>query len=126
MITSDTLRFCLLAANAATFLGFAVWAASHPKSLSTILGYDLKSDNAHSEFHAIYVGVFIGQALLCMLATYRTSDSTLGDLCAIFLLLQPFGRVIAMLRGHRPVGILNMLFVAEVFGGIALLAVRPS
>lgn len=126
MIASDTLRFYLLVATSVTFLGFALWAASRPKNLANVLGYELKSDNSCSEFHAIYVGVFIGQALLCMLASYRIGDSLLGDLCAGFLLLQPFGRIIAILRGHWPTGVLGILFFAELLGGFSILVVRPT
>jgi hypothetical protein len=126
MIENDALRFYLLIATSVTFLGFALWSAALPTSLASILGYDLKSDNAHSEFHAIYVGVFLGQFLLCLLAASRVDDSVLGDLCGTFLLLQPLGRMIAILRGHRTTGILTLLFLAELVGGIALIAVRPS
>lgn len=125
MLVSDTLRFSLLVASTVTFFGFALWAVFRPQSFASILGYELKSSNAHSEFHAIYVGVFIGQGLLCFLAASRIGDSLLGDLCATFLLLQPLGRAVAMLRGHRPTGVLGILFWAEVLGGVTLLAVRP-
>ena len=108
-----------------TFFGFAIWALFRPILLSSTLGFELKLDNAHSEFHAIYFGVFIGQALLCVLAASRISDFLLGDLCAVFLLLQPVGRTIAILRGHWPSGILRLLFIAELLGGFALLFVRP-
>lgn len=63
MIASDEFRFFLLVATSVTFLGFALWAAFHPNSLSSTLGFELKNDNARSEFHAIYVGVFIGQCV---------------------------------------------------------------
>lgn len=126
MITSDEIRFYLLAATSVTFFGFAVWAAFRPTVLSSVLGFELKLDNAHSEFHAIYVGVFMAQALLCVLAASRIGDSLLGDLCASFLLLQPVGRTIAILRGHWPSGLLRLLFYAELLGGIALLVIRPA
>lgn len=118
MLVSDTLRFSFLVASAVTFFGFALWAVLRPQSFASILGYELKSSNSYSEFHAIYIGVFIGQGLLCMLAASRIGDSLLGDLCAAFLLLQPFGRAVAMLRGHRPTGVLSFLFLAELLGGI--------
>lgn len=126
MLVSDPLRFTLLVVSTVTFFGFALWAVLRPQSLASILGYELKSSNSHSEFHAIYVGVFIGQGLLCLLAASRIGDSMLGDLCAAFLLLQPLGRGVAMFRGHRPRGVLSLLFLAEILGGIALLAVRPG
>lgn len=126
MIINDTLRFCLLTATSLTFVGFAIWALVRPKELASLLGFELKSSNAYSEFHAVYVGIFVGQSLVCALAAARVSDSMLGDLCAAFLLLQPVGRFSAMARGHYPSGFLRLLFFAELIGGIALLAVRPA
>ena len=58
-----------------------------PRSMAKTLGYEVSAPNGWSEFGAIYVGVFIAQALLCGLAISRVSDAVLGDLCAIFLLL---------------------------------------
>lgn len=126
MIANDALRVGLLVASGVTFFGFALWAAARPRSLAAVVGYRLKTDNAQSEFHAIYVGVFLGQALLCLLAASRVGDATLGDLCAAFLLLQPVGRVIAIARGHHPTGVLRLLFLGELLGGAALLLVRPG
>ncbi len=125
MIVSEPLRFWLLAATGVTFAGFAIWAAAEPRGLARLLGFELASRNASSEFHAIYVGVFLAQAALCFFAANRVSDAALGDLCAAFLLLQPVGRVLAGLRGDFPEGVLRLLFAAEVVGGLAILGVRP-
>ncbi|CAM3505139.1 DUF4345 family protein [Parendozoicomonas haliclonae] len=126
MFYDDSIRQILLAATGCTFLAFSLWALIQPKSLATTLGYELKSSNSISEFHAIYVGVFLAQALLCALAFIRIEDAMLGNLVAIFLLAQPVGRCIALLRGGHTTGILKLLFLAEVIGGLILLAVQPS
>jgi hypothetical protein len=116
MIYDDLTRQVLLAATGGSFACFALWAAFRPKSLVTTLGYTLESKNAISEFHAIYVGVFIAQAWLCALAFARIADAAIGNLVAIFLLSQPFGRVIAALRGSLPSGLLLALFIMEFVG----------
>ena len=126
MIHDDLSRQVLLAATGGIFVCFALWAAVKPKSLATTLGYTLTSKNAVSEFHAIYVGVFIAQAGLCALAFVRVTDAMLGNLVAIFLLSQPVGRVIAIFRGGFPSGFLLMLFAMEIAGGIIVLLVQPS
>ena len=126
MIESDLLRQALLGATGAIFVGFALWAVVAPAAMAKPLGYALDSNNARSEFHAIYVGVFLAQALLCALAALRVGDAALGDLVAVFLLAQPVGRVIAGLRGAFPTGLLRGLFALEVVGGVVLLAVRPG
>lgn len=126
MIHDDLIRQVLLSATGAVFVGFALWAAIGPRSLAASAGYRLDSPNAMSEFHAIYVGVFLAQALLCALAVVRIDDAVIGDLVAIFLLGQPFGRVIAWFRKGWPDGSLRAAFILEVIGGIAILLVRPS
>ncbi|MEM6437155.1 MAG: DUF4345 family protein, partial [Cyanobacteria bacterium P01_D01_bin.115] len=113
MIYDDFSRQVLLAATGGIFVCFVLWAVLNPKSLATTLGYTLASKNAVSEFHAIYVGVFIAQAGLCALAFVRVADVMLGNLVAIFLLSQPVGRVIATFRGGFPSGFLLTLFVME-------------
>lgn len=126
MIYSDLLRQILLAATALTFLGFALWALVRPNSLARVLGYELRSADGQSEFHAIYIGVFLGQFALSVLAAYRIADVVLGDLVAAFLLAQPLGRLIALIRFGAPSGVLRLLFALEAVGGVALLLVRPT
>ena len=126
MIYDNFSRQILLAATGAIFVGFAIWAATNPKSLATSLGYTLTSKNAISEFHAIYVGVFMAQAGLCALACTRVADAAIGNVVAVFLLGQPFGRMIAAVRGGWPAGFLLVLFAMELVGGGIILWVQPS
>lgn len=126
MIHSDLLRQILLAATAAVFAVFVAWSLVHPRSLAQTLGYEASAPNGWSEVGAIYGGVFVGQALLCGLAMTRVRDPVLGDLCAVFVLLQPAGRALPMLRYGAPRGLLRWLLILEIVGGLALLAIRPS
>lgn len=126
MIFTDFGRQVLLAATGGSFACFALWATFSPKSLAVTLGYTLQSKNAISEFHAIYVGVFIAQACLCALAVARIEDAAIGNSVAVFLLGQPFGRLIATFRGGLPSGLLLALFIMEFVGGILLLMVQPN
>lgn len=126
MIYSDLLRQFLLASTAAIFLIFVAWALIYPRSMAKSMGYEVSAPNGWSEFGAIYVGIFIAQALLCSLAIVRVSDAVLGDLCAVFLLLQPVGRLLPFIRYGAPTGLMRWLVVLELFGGTALLLVRPG
>lgn len=126
MIYDDFIRQLMLAATAATFVVFALWATFNPKSLASLLGYELSTPNGQSEFHAIYIGLFFAQAMLCALAAVRVSDPVLGDLAALSLLAQPIGRLFAMFRYGVPHGVMRWLFLLELGGGIALLLVRPA
>lgn len=126
MIYDDLARQILLAATGCIFIAFAAWAAAAPKSMANSLGYRLDSPNATSEFHAIYLGVFVAQALLCLLAFVRIDDAIVGDLVAVFLLAQPAGRAAAWLRAGWPTGFLRLALALELFGGLAILLVRPG
>lgn len=126
MIHDDLIRQTLLAATGSIFLIFALWAAFRPNSLASLLGYKLEGSNSYSEFHAIYVGVFTAQFLLCVFAVTRIQDGSIGDLVAIFLLSQPVGRVLSAIKKGFPSGFMLFLFIAELAGGILLLAVRPG
>ena len=126
MIYDDFIRQALLAATAAIFLVFSLWAAFRPNALALLMGYRLEGNNAYSEFHAIYVGIFTAQFLLCVFAITRIQDAAIGDLVAIFLLSQPVGRLLAAIKKGLPTGFMLLLFIAELVGGILLLAVRPG
>ncbi|MBK9615424.1 MAG: hypothetical protein IPO35_07850 [Uliginosibacterium sp.] len=78
MLQSDLIRQVLLALVAANFVLFALWALARAEQLATVLGYRLSNPNSHSEFGAIYVGVFLAQALLCLLALVRVEDAIPG------------------------------------------------
>lgn len=126
MIYSDFLRQLLLGATAAIFLLFVIWAAVNRASLAKVLGYQLTAPNGESEFAAIYIGLFLAQTLLCIFAITRIQDSAMGDLAAAFLLLQPGGRILPLIRHGTPTGLLRVLFILEILGGVALLLVRPN
>jgi magnesium-transporting ATPase (P-type) len=126
MIYDDFVRQVLLGATCLTFVFFALWAILKPNSLANTLGYELNNNNAISEFNAIYIGVFMAQSLLCVLAFVRIDDAMIGNLVAVFLLSQPLGRIIAMFRGGSATGFMKLLFTSEVVAGLMLLVVQPS
>ncbi|MEQ1508945.1 MAG: DUF4345 family protein [Sphingopyxis sp.] len=126
MIFDDMLRQALLALTALTFVGFALWALFSPANLAQQLGYTINDANGHSEFRAIYIGLFIAQAALAITAAYRVHDALWGDMVALFLLAQPAGRLVALPRYGMPYGLLRLLFGLEIVSGLALLGVRPG
>ena len=126
MVYDDSIRQVLLAATAGMILFFVIFALLKPKQFAGMAGYELKTVNAHNEFHAIYVGVFLAQAILCVLAITRVQDAIIGDMVAVFILAQPFGRCIAGFRFGWPEGMMRAAFAVELAAGLALLLVRPS
>ena len=110
----------------AVFVFFFLWALLRPYSLSHVLGYQLESQNSRSEFHAIYVGVFLAQALLSTIASANLEIVILGDLVAFFVLAQPLGRLIALFRNGFPQKLLRSITISEIIGGTLLLLIRPE
>lgn len=123
---NDMLRQVLLGGVCATFLAFSLWALVGRRSLADALGYRVSAPNGESEFGAVYIGIFSAQALLCLFAIARIRDSAIGDMVAVFLLMQPIGRLPALIRHGAPTGLMKLLFLLEVVGGSMLLAIRPG
>jgi len=126
VIYSNLTRQFLLGATGTIFLIFALWAMARPSLLASALGYTIERPNGLSEFHAIYVGVFLAQALLCVVAMNRVQEAVFGDLVAVFLLAQPVGRCVACFRKGYPSGFILFLLLLELIAGSALLLIRPE
>lgn len=126
MIENDLIRQILLCLTGLTFLVLAVRTVLSPEKVAAELGYTLVGANGHSELYAIYVGLWIASAAFALLAAARVGDALLGDIVAVLVLAQPFGRCIALIRHGMPRGALLAFFALEVVGGVLLLAVRPT
>ena len=126
MVYHDLARQLMLWTTGAVFTFYAFWALFRPYALAKILGYRLNNQNAKSEFHAIYIGVFLAQAILCVFASFRVNDAMLGDLVALFVLSQPVGRLVAVFRKGWPKNQLQLITFTEIIGGIFLLLIRPG
>lgn len=126
MIHSDITRRILLYLTALVFVAIAARAVIAPEQMAAGLGYVLNGANGHSEFYAIYLGVWLATAFLAILAAVRVRHALLGDLVAMFVLAQPIGRLFALVSFGLPEGFLLVMFGLETVGGLLILAVRPS
>jgi hypothetical protein len=126
VIHSDTLRIILLVAVALVFVVIALRAFFTPERVATELGYKLVGVNGYSELFAVYFGIWLATAALAVFAATRVNEPIFGDLVALLVLAQPFGRLFAAFRHGLPQGALLFMFVVEVLGGVLLLGVRPA
>ncbi len=126
MVYDDLLRQSALLLTGVVFTFYALWTLFRPHSLAKTLGFQLDNENAKSEFHAIYVGVFLAQTVLCIFACLHIDQVLLGDLVAVFVLSQPVGRIVALFRNGFPKGQLRFITITEIIGGIGLLLIRPN
>ena len=89
------------------------------------MGLFLVGVNGYSQFFAIYVGVRLATAGLALMAARRGDQPILGDITALFLLAQPFGRLVAAFAIGLPRGVLLIVCGIELLAGLSLLALRP-
>jgi ABC-type thiamin/hydroxymethylpyrimidine transport system permease subunit len=125
-VKSSGVRQILLGLVALVFTAIAVGSLVAPHKMAEGLGYSLDSVDALSEFRAIYVGLWLATAVLLVVALRRVQHAVLGDLCAILVLGQTFGRIVSLVLDGIPSGRIVPIFVLEAMGGVALLLVRPS
>lgn len=123
---NDLLRQRCLYAIASTYLLIALLAMVAPDNLAGHMGFFLQGPNGYSEFYAVYVGVWVANAALALLAARRIREALLGDLTAMFLLAQPAARLIAALLIGWPKGNTAYILLAELIGGLLLIWIRPS
>lgn len=123
---SSRVRQVLLGLVALVFTSIALGSLVAPHKMAEGLGYSLDSVDALSEFRAIYVGLWLATSVLLVIALRRVQQALLGDLCAILVLGQTFGRIVSLLLDGIPSGRVLPIFVLEAIGGVALLLVRPS
>ena len=123
---SDVARRTLLWLAATVFVAIALYALMAPEHMAQGLGYTLQAPNGYSEFFAVYIGVWLATAGLAAYAARHIRQPAFGDTVAVLVLAQPLGRCIAILGYGLPTGALLYIFILELVGSLALLAVRPS
>jgi hypothetical protein len=116
----------LLGLVALVFTAIAVASLLAPHAMAEGLGYSLDSVDAMNEFRAVYVGLWLATAVAMLIALRRVQEAILGDLCAILVLGQVFGRIVSLGLDGLPSARMVPMLVAETIGGLALLLVRPS
>jgi hypothetical protein len=124
-ITRATLRGQLLRLTATVSSLAALVALLDPDRVAAAMGLFLVGVNGYSQFFAIYVGVRLAIAWLALMAARRGDQPILGDITALFLLAQPFGRLVAAFAIGLPRGVLLIVCAIELLAGISLLALRP-
>jgi hypothetical protein len=124
MVHSDLLRRVILGIAAAVFALIAVQSVVQPEGL--LLGRHLDTVDARNEFRAIYLGLWLATAALLVIAARRVREPILGDLGALLILGQVFGRLVSLALDGRPGPEVWSIFALELSGGVAILLVRPG
>jgi uncharacterized protein DUF4345 len=124
VLRSDPVRRVILGIAAVVFVLIATQAILRPHQL--LLGRHLDSIDSYNEFRAIYLGLWLATAVLLVIAARRIHEPILGDLGALLILGQVFGRLVSLLVDGIPGPRIWSIFMLELAGGAAILLVRPS
>jgi hypothetical protein len=108
------------------FLAIAVASLLAPDVMAAQLGYRLDNVDARNEYRAIYVGLWLATAAYFGVAAARVAQPILGDLGALLILGQTFGRLISLVLDGMPTANIWPPFLIEAVGGLAVLALRPE
>jgi hypothetical protein len=119
------LRKALLLANAVTFLGFAVSTLVAPTWTATLYGYALIGAGGSNEFHAVYLGMWLGLTAGFVRALRRYQLAAVGDTMFTLILLQGLGRAYSFAVDGIPPTRFVLFFAAEFLSAIVGLAIRP-
>jgi hypothetical protein len=95
-----------------------------PHEMAAQLGYRLDNVDALNEYRAIYVGLWLATAALLLIAAVRARDALLGDLGALLILGQSFGRCLSLILDGLPSERIWPVFALELAGGLALILLR--
>jgi len=125
MLRSDRARRVLLGVTAAVFTALALHALVDPHGTAAHLGYRLDNPDAYSEFRAVYVGLWLATAVMLVVALRRIDEPILGDLGALLVAGQVFGRVVSLVLDGPPTARLWPIAGLEAVGAAALFLVRP-
>jgi hypothetical protein len=118
-------RRIVLVLAALVFAVIAVASLAWPHAMAAQLGYRLDNIDALNEYRAIYVGLWLATAVLLATAAVRIRELILGDLGALLILGQTFGRCLSVLLDGVPSERIWPVFGIELVGGVALLLLRP-
>ena len=125
IVNAARLRRFLLLAPAAVFIAIAGASLLMPHRMARQLGYELTNIDALSEFRAVYVGIWLATAVILIIAAFKVHWLLLGDLGALLILGQTFGRILSLVIDGMPSANIWPFFALETVGGVAILATRP-
>ena len=119
------LRKLLLIANGLTFLVFAISTLVNATFTATVYGYTLNGVGGANEFHAVYMGFWLGLTTGFFLAVRHYRVAILGDVMLMLVLFQSLGRVYSFVVDGIPPTRFVVFFAAELLAAGVGLMIRP-
>ena len=117
-------RSAALYVSAATLVVISLTALVSPDLVARSYGLHLAHETM-SEFRAVFVGGFLGQAVVMALAARRRDVPLLGDACGVLILAQALGRALSFGLDGTLEPRFVLAFAAELAAGLAVVFTRP-
>jgi hypothetical protein len=117
-------RRIALAVSGLTLLVVALAAIVAPRVVAAHYGVSLEHKESYSEFRTVFVGCWLGQAALMLVAARRKDLPLLGDLSATLILCQAGGRALSFALDGTLEARFFVAFLAELTAGAIILACR--
>ena len=114
------MRMVVFFAASVIYLLIVLQALTQPQQVMRDLGAKFEGANGLSEFHAIYVGIWLITAAMLIYAGLHPEQQVLAQFAALMVLAQPLGRLVALIRAGLPEGKLRVMFALEAVGGVLL------
>ncbi len=118
-------RKLLLIANGLTFLGFAISTLLSLDRTAHIYALIPDGIGGANEFHAVYLGFWLGLTIASFRAVRHYQVAILGDTVFLLTLMQSLGRAYSFMVDGIPPTRFILFFVAEFFVGVVGLLIRP-
>src|SRR6266516_5361833 len=120
------IRKLILIGDGLTFLLIAIGVLFYVQPAAHLYGYTLNGVDGLNEFRAIYMGFWIGLAILFFTAAWKFEMSILGDMALILVLSQSLARVLSFIIDGKPNWQLVAVFFLEMGTSLLGLMIRPG
>ncbi|HKD82663.1 MAG TPA: DUF4345 family protein [Candidatus Angelobacter sp.] len=124
--TTTVIRRIVLLGNGLTFLVIAFCVPFAVDKAAYLYGYTLNEIGGHNEFRAVYMGFWIGLAILFFAAAKNINVALLGDLALLMVLFQSLGRLLSFILDGKPPERFVMVFFLELLSSVLGLVMRPQ
>ena len=124
--TTTFIRRWILIGDGLTFLFIAGYVLFNIEKAADLYGYTLNGAGGHNEFRAVYIGFWIGLAILFFTAAKRIDLALLGDIALLMVLLQALGRLLSFILDGKPSERFILVFFLELLSSLIGLLMRPN
>jgi hypothetical protein len=124
--TTTFIRKAVLFGDGLTFLMIAIGVLFSIEKAAYLYGYTLNGVDGHNEFRAVYIGFWIGLAILFFTAVRKINLPILGDIALVMVLLQSLGRLLSFVVDGIPDQRFIFVFFIEFVSSVIGLMMRPQ